>query len=336
MENQVPPNANPQSDEIDLGQLFQMIGRGFKSLFKAFLRFFVYIKRSIIKLGILGILGLVIGFGLNQIVSKKLKTEVIVKPNLESKNYLYDVVNEIQANVKAKNDAFFEELEINVEDLKGFEVTIEPVSENQSNRNIEDEMKYLELLQNFENIGIVSDVIRAEILNNSSLNHRVTFFYKDAVNGRKYAKKLMAYINTNDYFRELIEIHRENAKARIQKNNDLIIQIDQLITEYSKKMAEQEISTGEGRIVLDNEEKINITGLFDLKNNLIRDTERKKLELKERNEAIQVINFGKTQEVQKSFFGKNIILIPVILIVLYFLVDIFKLLDRRAKEIELQ
>ncbi len=57
----------------------------------------------------LAILGALTGFGLNQIISKKMKTEVIVSPNLESKNYLYDVVAELQANIKAEDTLFFTE-----------------------------------------------------------------------------------------------------------------------------------------------------------------------------------------------------------------------------------
>ena len=87
-----------------------MIGKGFTNLFKSFLRLFLYIKRNLIKLGILVLVGLLVGFGLNQIITKKQKIEVIVKPNLESKNYLYDVVNEIGANIKAKDTVFFSKL----------------------------------------------------------------------------------------------------------------------------------------------------------------------------------------------------------------------------------
>jgi hypothetical protein len=99
--------ANNSSDEIDLGQLFNLINKGFNNLFKRFLRLFLYLKRNALLLLGLVVIGVAIGYLLNQVVSKKLKTEVIVRPQFESKNYLYDVVNEIQANIKAKDTAFF-------------------------------------------------------------------------------------------------------------------------------------------------------------------------------------------------------------------------------------
>ncbi len=141
-------NSTSSNDEIDLGQLFQMIGRGFNRIFRGLLSVFLYFKRNAIILVVLAILGALTGFGLNQIVSKKMKSEVIVSPNLESKNYLYDVVAELQANIKAKDTVFFKSLGIDVEKLKDFEIEVTPVS-GSNKKNLETEMKYLELLQSF-------------------------------------------------------------------------------------------------------------------------------------------------------------------------------------------
>ena len=119
MGNQVQPQIPPSSDEIDLGQLFKMIGNGFNKLFNSFLKFFPYLKKNFVRLATLAVIGLAIGFSLNLVISKKLKTEVIVKPNLESKSYLYDVVDEIEANIKAKEPVFFRNIGIDIEHLDG-------------------------------------------------------------------------------------------------------------------------------------------------------------------------------------------------------------------------
>ncbi|MFT5737592.1 MAG: hypothetical protein ACI9SG_001941, partial [Maribacter sp.] len=44
-DNQANNNQN-NSDEIDLGQLFRMIGNGFNSLFRGFLKVFLYLKKN--------------------------------------------------------------------------------------------------------------------------------------------------------------------------------------------------------------------------------------------------------------------------------------------------
>lgn len=330
MPNQQQINETDSTDEIDLGVLIKMIENGFKRIFRRFLEFFQYIKKNVFILGGLIVLGVVLGVGLNQVTSKYLKTEVIVKPNIESKNYLYGVVDEIQANIKAKDTSFFKDVGININYLKDFKIKVEPIIDKSKNTSIEEEMKYLELLQNFENTGVISDVVRAEILKTSSLNHRITFSYTNAEIGHKNSEKLIEYINSNDYYKKLIDTYSQNANDRIEKNQVLLEQIDGLIANYSNKMMQSDNQQSEGRIILDNEEKIDITGLFNLKNELIRDIEIKRLELIKRSEAISIINFGKSQVIEKSLFGKNIVFIPTCLVLLFFLTSILKYINKKA------
>jgi hypothetical protein len=328
-ENKTPANQN-SSDEIDLGQLFRMIGNGFNSLFRGFLKVFLYLKKNAIILLALVLVGGGIGYGLSKIISKKLKTEVIVKPQIDSKNYLYDVIDEIQGNLKAKDTAFFKSIGVDDISFEGLEVSISRVK---SEGGDEGDSQYLELLQSFENTEAISDIVRAELQNKSSYNHRITFLYKDAVLGENFAEKVMNYINANDYFQGLITIYSTNARSRIDENNQLLKQVDEIISNYAKKMGAENAPVGNERIVLDNKESVNITGLFDLKNTLIRDIESKKIELEDRTEVIKVINFGKSRPVQKFLFVKGIVIIPLGLVGLFFLVSLIGFLNKRAQQL---
>lgn len=323
-------NKQNSSDEIDLGQLLQLIGRGFSAIFRFILRVFVYFKENIFILIGLIIIGLAIGFGLSKITSKKLKTEVIVKPQFESKNYLYDAIDEIQANIEAKDTLFFKSIGIDNIDFNGLETTINRVVEEGTS---ETDTKYLELLQSFENTEAIADIVRAELQNKSSFNHRITFFYKNQKAGKEFSERVMEYLNSNKYFSEMLDIYLANAKDRIERNKQLLDQVDLIITNYSKKMGSQDNISGNDRIVLDNQETVNITGLFSLKNELIRDIESKKVELLNNTKAIQIINFGQPQQVRKSFFGKKIVLFPFIFLALFFSSTFLKYLNKRSKEI---
>lgn len=325
-----PNNIN--SDEIDLGKFFQLIGKGFDNLFMLVLRLFLYFKKNALVLLVLVILGVGVGFGLNQIITKKLKTEVIVKPQMESKNYLYGVVDEIQANIKAENTDFFKEIGLSITDFKDFEIKIGPIDDDMESS--ESEMKFLELLQSFENSDAVADIVRAELQNKSSFNHRITFFYKNTEKGQAFAEKIMEYINSNSYFEILIGTYRENALTRIQENKTLLKQVDELISNYAGQMAKKDVLSGADRIVLDNQERINITGLFNYKNSLIKDIEAKKIELQQRTDVINIINFGKPQEVQKAIYGREIVLIPSILLAGFILISILTYLNKKSKEIQ--
>ena len=323
---------NSTSDEIDLGQLFQMISAGFQNIFKSFLRLFVFLKKNAIILIGLVLLGVAAGFGLKQITSEKMKAEIIVRPNIESKDYLYDVVAEIGANIKAKDTSFFNPLGIDINNLNGFEIQIESMGNKKG--KLEDELKYLELLKGLDISRSYADVVRDEILSRNSLNHKITIFFKEGTEGFESAEKLMKYINSNPYFNELIEVYINNATDRIQNNTDLIAQLDKLIGQYSVNLANQENgASSPNRIILDGEEEIDIRALFDLKNDLIRDIETKKVELKTRENAIKIINFGRPQEVIIPFFGKTLVLLPLLFIGAFLLLSILKYLDKKSQEL---
>tara|TARA_R110000744_G_scaffold89196_1_gene173533 strand:+ start:2209 stop:3204 length:996 start_codon:yes stop_codon:yes gene_type:complete len=326
-ENQSPTTQN-SSDEIDLGQLFHLIGKGFNAIFQFFLRVFLYLKKNLLVLIGLVIIGLGIGFGLSNIISTKYKSEIIVKPQMESKNYLYDVISEIQSNILAKDTLFFNSIGINEIDFTGLEVTINRVVEEVST---ERDLQYLELLQSFENIDAISDIVRAELQNKSSFNHRITFFYKNVEKGSDFANKIMSYINSNKYFDRLLKVYRSNASNRIEQNQILLNQADEIIKNYTNTLASKNESSLGERIILDNQEQVNIADLFEYKNLLIRDIETKKIELEERTNPVALINFGKSQQVQKSFFAKKIFLVPSILLGLFFTFSLLRFLNKKSK-----
>ncbi len=321
------------SDEIELGDLFRLIRSGFDALFRGILSLFLFFKRSFWILLVLVVAGVVLGLVLKQVSAKRLKTEVIVKPEVESKNYLYDVVAGIQANIQGKDTIFFQELGLDITQLKGFEIAIEPLGEKDEDEDLEDEIKYLEMLEKFQGTDFIADILRDELFSRSTLTHRITFFYQDRQKGSEAAQRLMEYINANNYFREINQITRENAAARIESNQELVQQIDQLIATYGQK-GREETSAAAGRLVLSAEEQLDVTGLLNLKNFLLGDIGRKKLELQTNKNPINIIHFGMPQEVQKPLLGKKVVFLPLLLVGLYLLWSIGRYLNRKSGELE--
>ncbi len=325
-------NGNP-TEEIDLGQLFTMIGKGFNNLFKWLLRVFMYLKKNMIILGTLVLVGAIIGYALKFVSGEEQKLDVIVTPNLGTKNYLYDVIAEIQSDIRAKDTVFFASLEMDVAKMEGFKIEISQIKA-QSGSNLENEMNFLELLKDFENSEAISDILRSELQDKTTKDQRITFYFIDSEKGEAYAHKIIDYINSNSYYTDLLKVYTENAQNRIQRNDSLIAQIDVLINNYTQKMLKEQ-ATSEGRLVLENQEPLNIPSLFELKNELIKDTESKKLELERRQEAITVVNFGQPHKVQKPLFQKNIAIIPLIFVGLFFLFSFIRYLNRKSKEMQI-
>lgn len=334
MGNQLQTN-DPSSDEIDLGQLLQLIQRGLNGIFKVILRIFGFLKRNAKKLVALIIIGAGIGFLLNIVVDDRLQTEAIVKPNFASKDYLYDAVEELQANIAAKDTAFFKGLEIDVNKLRNFKVKIEPIAEKvELEKGIEEEKnKYLEILQNYKDNDFVLDVVKSEILKKSVLTHRLTFTHKNPVKGDAYVAKILDHINANPYYGQLQKVVTLNATSRIQKNQELIGQIDELISNFSEGLKSGQTQTGQG-MMLEGENGTDISRLLSFKSHLIKETEQKQVELAELSNAVSILSLGKTHVIKKVFFTKNIVLIPALLLGLFFLGSLILYLNRKSIEMQ--
>ncbi|MBT8236293.1 MAG: hypothetical protein KJO04_08875 [Bacteroidia bacterium] len=330
MSTQVSNSGSP-NDELDLGQLSSLFKKAFLGVFKFFLRFFVYVRNNIVWLAVLGIVGAALGFGLNKISTKKLKTEVIVSPNLESKKYLYDAVNELNGKIQAKDTAFFTSLGLGETDFDKLEVQVEPVN-SKSEKDLETEIKYLKALQSFQNSPGSSEIIKNLLIDQNPFEQRITFLYRDPVSGPKVAQKLMDYINSNEYYNRLVKTYNSNDLSRLKKNDSILRQLDAIIESYTAQMGNSK-EASEGQLVLAEGEPLDIPQLFTLKNALITQSEFRRVSLEQRTAPFSIVNFGKSQPVKTPLFGKSIFLIPFILLGIYILIDVIKYLNRKSREL---
>ena len=325
-------NQPSASDEIDLGQLFKLIGNGFNRVFRAFLGGFLYLKRNIYWLIGLFIVGVLLGYGLRSLTGLKQELTVIVSPQLDNTDYLQDVIEELQANLKSQDTAFFQQMGMDVSNLKGFEVELTPLREAKTDAK-SSRMVFLQALQEFGNNEAIGDIVRAELLEQTTKDHRITFYFKDPVTGEAYARKFIEYINSNEYYNSLNATYAENAQNRIDRNDSVIVQIDRLIQNYTERML-RESASAPGQLVLENEESLDVPALFDQKNRLIREVEEKKLEIIRRKNAIRVVSFGKSHQVNIPLYGKKIVYIPLLLILGFFVLSFLKYLNTKAANLE--
>lgn len=104
MANQQPAPNNSSSEEVDLGQLFQLIGNGFrkffnfigsifKGIFNIIIHFLLFIQKHFLKFAIAAVVGLSIGIYLDIIKDPKYISTMVVEPNFNSVQQLYNNVN---------------------------------------------------------------------------------------------------------------------------------------------------------------------------------------------------------------------------------------------------
>ena len=132
-------NSNP-SEEVDLGQLFKMIGSAFTRLYKfigsifnhfflAFVWLVFFVKKRIIILSAAGFLGLMAGTALDISLPPTYKSTLSIKQNYETGENLYESINYYNGLLKDKDYKILGELlgltEKATKEIVGFD--IEPI-----------------------------------------------------------------------------------------------------------------------------------------------------------------------------------------------------------------
>ncbi|MCV6629707.1 MAG: hypothetical protein OIF50_07595 [Flavobacteriaceae bacterium] len=320
---------NPNSDELDLGQLFKIIGDFFNKIFLVFLKFLLLIKKNIIILLVLGLAGVIGGYFLGKLSETKLKNEVIVSPSLDAKDYLYDVVQEIQSKVETKDSAFFKSIGISMSSLKDFKVEITPLN-GDTNKGPDEEL--LNILKEYKEESFVRRAIENEVRNFSPVMHRISFYFENQALFVPNIPKLLDYINSSEYYNKILKQKNINLNERIGKNEYQIVQIDSLIKNYSKSLLEKQ-TLGANTMLYNKENSLNVTELMNMRNGLIKDNESIHMQLLNNTHPIRIINIGKTQRNEKSLYNGMILKLPLFLFGLYFVILISLYLDKKSEEV---
>jgi hypothetical protein len=133
-------NQKDNEEEVDLGYLFVIIGKGFSNLFNFIGNFFkglfhgiisilIFLKNNLIKIGIAAFIGGVLGIFLEVKKGNTYESELLLEPNFKSTRQLYDNINYYNDLVKQKDTASLQKI-FNLDKNKAAsfkEFEIEPV-----------------------------------------------------------------------------------------------------------------------------------------------------------------------------------------------------------------
>tara|TARA_B110000091_G_scaffold197972_1_gene226625 strand:- start:277 stop:1314 length:1038 start_codon:yes stop_codon:yes gene_type:complete len=114
-------NQQNNEEEVDLGSLFVIIGKGFSNLFnfignlfKGVFHFFItillFLKEHLVKIGIAALLGLIVGFFIEIKTPKRFTSDLLLQPNFKSARQLYNNINFYNDLVKQKDTLMIQKM----------------------------------------------------------------------------------------------------------------------------------------------------------------------------------------------------------------------------------
>jgi len=337
MSNKLP--QEPQSEEVDLGQLFNAIGKLFDKLFafigKIFTGLFsiiIYTLKPIVDnfkiITIILMIAVVFGFFTDKIATPVYSSDMLVKPYFESKYELANNVNYFNALVNSGNleklSAIFEIDTLTAKELMGFEIQIGPETQNDLLKQYNDYIKSIDST-------LAKDVTYEEFIDNRDILAG-DIFSITALSGRNdvFLSLEKGFIKTfeNEYSKKLKEIAdstRLLQKGNYQKQLQRVDSLQRIYLQILKLDSENnDLSIGANGFFPLTKEK-SVTKEYDLFKeeqnirNSIKDLDK---QLLERSEFYDILSgFEEIGTIRESFFyKKSIFVFPVISLIIMMLI----------------
>lgn len=217
------------SEEVDLGYLFQSVGGFFKKLVKLLFLVITFFKKYIlIVLGLI-ILGVLLGYFLDLRTKKVYENRLIVIPNFESVEYLYDKTDEINFKLQFRDSSYLRDIFGNdYHRIKKIE--IEPIVDiyNFTTKSRENIDVFRILFENQNMKEFVDDMTTSKQYKYQKLK-----VFIRGKNSKGLIDSLMNFYNRNEHFKDYQEIYIQNTARRLAETDKMLKQADSVIDAIS-------------------------------------------------------------------------------------------------------
>lgn len=241
---------NTGSDEIDLGQLFQLIGRGFqrlfdfiasifKGLFHVLIAILLFVQKNFIILAAAVIIGAVGGYFADQYKTPKYISKMVVEPNFNSVQQLYN-------NIDFYNDLAEAEDSISLANALGIEVMEASSIKELFVDSYSDENQKIKLFDEFirelDTTTVKALDFESYLMNFNSMDarfHQISIIATNDQVAKKVQPAIVTSISANEYFKLQKRINDENLKLQEDIYMNQLSEIDSLQQLY-KRVLEKE------------------------------------------------------------------------------------------------
>ena len=242
--------VNTPSDEIDLGQLFQIIGRGFqklfnfiasifKGIFHVTILFLLFLQKNGIILGIAVVVGAVGGYILDSIKPEKYISKMVVEPNFNSVRQLYNNIDFYNDLAAAKDSiALADALDIEQSEAASIkEIFVDSYSDENQKIKLFDEF-----VRELDTSTVKAIDFESYLKNFNSMDarfHQISLISTNNLVAKKVQPTIVESISANEYFKLQKGINDINLELQDSIINQQLVEVDALQDLY-KTVLEKE------------------------------------------------------------------------------------------------
>ena len=296
-------NQNNNEEEVDLGSLFVIIGKGFKNFFNfignIFRGFFhtlilvlIFLRAHIVKFILAALIGGSIGAFLENSEETKYVSNLIVNPNFESTKQLYkNIAYYNNLITQEKLDELASTFDIDTtkaSSLKKFDIT--PVINKNDVINA-----YDEFITEVDTLTVKSfdfEEFENSFTDFDYLNHNIEVEATQSDVFSDLEKVIVESIEKNDYFRRIKTLTKENLSTRDSILRVNFNEVDSLRSVYMKALLEgaKNSSTGTNIDLGGTNKTAKENELFEIYRRIIYDLNQTYEEIADKSDVINVIS----------------------------------------------
>ncbi|KAA1244317.1 hypothetical protein [Aquimarina sp. RZ0] len=326
--------GNSNNEEIDLGQIFNVIKNFFRSVLKSIASIVLFYKKKWILFTTICIIGGILGYFLDKKLNldKEFVQEIILEPKKDTGEYIYGFLENMESRLGS--ESFLKKLKLDstqVLNLK--QITLEPI------------LQYSDVLDYFKNVygekdaHHIIDELDPELLESKKYRkfykyHKLTIYFKNAIpDNNNIVKAFLDYISSNAYYDKILTFEINQVKLDLQKNKETLVFVDEYLDKLSKNPIHQE---KEIVVYAEASEIPTISSLLEKKNELMHIINRQEKFLILDKNLFEIVEYGNIISQKAVIYKRMIILLPILICIFismfFFLKNSIKRMDDFIRE----
>ena len=251
----------PQSEEVDLGQLFKLIGNAFqrffdfiasifKGAYKVILLLLIHIYKRIVWYAGALFIGVVVGFIVDKTSDKMYGANMFIQTNFNSARQVYENVKQFHQLAYEDKDTLELAKRLNISPaeashLKGF--YLEP--DLDENEMAEMYSNFYIRLDSLSRVTMTFDLYKESLTPYNYTIHKLGVASTDKSIYKKIEDAFILQLSNNEYLKELVNVNRQNLVREEQTLSQQVEKTDSLVQEYLKirvNQSEKQLIPGSG------------------------------------------------------------------------------------------
>lgn len=315
---------NTDNQEIDLSNVSKSIANVLENISSLIFQGILFIKKRILVISILFILGIGLGFYLDR-TNTDYDHEIIVTPNFGSNDFLYSKVELLNSKIKEKDTLVLTKMGFKNIDKIGT-IEVEPIVDIY--KFIKNNAENFELIKLMAEDGDLKKIVEDKITSKNYPFHALKVSTSKRVTEDGFTKPLLNYLNDSEYFKRIQKVYITNAEIKMRENDSIIKQIDAFLNTFKSNST----SGSKSNSLVYYNENTQLNDIIKTKDLLILEQGSHRVEKIINEKIIKDISVTTNIKNTKSLNGKMKLVLPLVFVFMYVFCYLFAAFYKREQK----